>query len=192
MSRLNNLEDVYNTLVALNFDFTNFPSTSKYYKYYLYKTDPEVRALPESSHQIQGRRKIVGIRPFGEVFNDSSKYIVKMSGRAFTEIDTGTGYGNVGSLYGIETTVDGYTKRAGFVPAKAVFAKRLPAPDSVTAAQNRLTGRAYLRTTGETFTAPFGRVSATNEELEVQDDIVTQVQDTHVVSFKPEKVRRNK
>ena len=192
MSRLNNLEDVYNTLVALDFDFTNLPDTSKYYKYYLYKTDPDVRALPDESHQLQGRRKLVGIRPFGETFSDSAKYIVKISGRAFTEVDTGTGYGGTSSIYGVETTVDDYTKRAGFLPAKAVFAKRLATPESVTAAENRLTGRAYKRNTGETFTFPFGRVAAGDEELEKQEVIITQVQDTHVVSFKPERVKRNK
>lgn len=192
MSRLNNLEDVYNTLVALDFNFSTLPSTSKYYKYYLYKTDPDVRALPEASHQEQGRRKKVGIRPFGETFNDSSKYIVKVSGRAYTEIDTGTGYGGMGSVYGVVTALDDYTKRAGFVPAKAIFAKRLTTPESVTAAENRLTGRAYKRHTGETFTFPFGRAAATDEELEVQDEIVAQVEETHVVSFKPERVKRNK
>lgn len=65
MTRFNNLEDVYNELVAIGFDFNQLPANSKYRKYYKYKTDPEQRKLPEGSAQDQGARVRVGIQPFG-------------------------------------------------------------------------------------------------------------------------------
>lgn len=58
------------------------------------------------------------------------------------------------------------------------------------ASKNRITGRAYKKRTGETYVFPFGRVGASSTELDTQELIIAQVQETRAVTFKPEHLRR--
>jgi hypothetical protein len=81
------------------------------------------------------------------------------------------------------------TKLAGLVPAKAVLARRLPNAISVPATQNRITGRAYKTSTGDSYTVPFGRESGTSTEFEMQSEILLAQEDTHVITFTPERRR---
>lgn len=188
MSRLSNLEDAYNELVRINFDFSQFPNTSKYYKYYLWKTDPEQRELPEGSAQNQGTKKKVGLQPFGRPI-DTSKTVVRMSGRAFTAV--GTLPENARTSLGHETTdFTGYRTDGSYKPAKVILANKLTNPVAVPKADNRITGRAYKKRTGETFTVPFGRIAAVDTEFDAQDVIIQAVADNYAATFVPEKLIR--
>jgi hypothetical protein len=184
--RFNNLEDVYNTLTAQNFNWNSLPATNKYRKYAEWKRDPEKRKLPEGSSQIQGPRQIVTINPFGFDFDDTSQVKVTMSERAFNQRN------NVGAaaLYNHLTASTSAKKLAGFVPAKAVLSSKLGSPRSVTAGSNRITGRAYKTRTGETYTIPFGSSAEATKEFEVQEEILQDRFATHAVTFTPERLRR--
>jgi hypothetical protein len=183
-----NLEDVYNTLVAADFDFTTLPATNKFRVYYEYKTDPTKRALPAGSAQSTGTKAKVGVRPFGFAF-DVSKFEVKMSGRGFTIVNNDTDR----TLYNLVTdaaALDDYTSRTGFIPAKAHIAVRLQTPTAVIATANRVSGRAYRKRVGESYAIPYGRSAATDEEIVIQEEILDAKSATHTVTFTPERLRR--
>lgn len=194
MTRLSNLEDVYNELVRVDFNFDQLPENSKYKQYYKYKTDPDVRALPEGSAQEQGIRQKVGISPFGLLLLKEEAFIVGVSDRSLKKVGgSGTDFGSLDTVYGIKDTIlPTHRKQSGFIPAKVVFAEKLATPQAVSKDKNRITGRAYKRRTGETFTLPFGRTGDTSTEFGRQGSIITQVEEKYAVTFKPERLKRNK
>lgn len=187
MRRFSNLEDVYNTLLAAGFDFNTLPANNKYRKYAEWKQDPEQRELPPGSAQETGARVRAGVQPFGLAIDPDNEFDVGISGRVNTEI---SGLGGA-ALYGLEIAdLTGYTRRPGFVPAKAILAARLATSRAVPGTQNRITGQPYKRRTGETYTIPFGRKTATSTEFETQDEIITDRAATHALTFTPEKLSR--
>lgn len=194
MTRLNNLEDVYNELVRVDFNFESLPVNSKYRQYYKYKTDPEVRALPEGSAQVQGKRQRVGVKPFGLTAGPGNQRRVGVSKRSLDKVvGASNDFGSLSNVYGVVTDdLLGYTSQSGFVPAKVVFAEVLSNPQTVPKEKNRITGRAYKKRTGETYTLPFGRPDDNAAELERQESIATQVAEKYAVTFKPERLRRGK
>lgn len=194
MTRLSNLEDVYNELVRVDFNFDQLPENSKYKQYYKYKTDPDVRALPEGSAQEQGARQRVGVSPFGALLPNDEAFIVGVSDRSLKKVEGGgTDFGGLDTVYGVKDTIlPTYRRQPGFIPAKVVFAEKLATPQAVSKEKNRITGRAYKKRTGETFTFPFGKTGDTSSEFERQNAIVTQVEEKYAVTFKPERLKRNR
>lgn len=187
MKRFSVLETVYNDLIAIDFDFDSLPANNKYRKYAEWKRDPELRSLPAGSAQDTGQRRPAGIRPFGRAFDDANKYFVGMSGRTSTALSSLGG----NELYGIESeALDGYIKRTGFVPAKAHLAVRLSNSVAVPGSQNRITGQPYKKSTGESYTIPFGRKNNAVGPFDRQDEILANRTETHVVTFTPEKLSR--
>lgn len=189
MSRLSDLNDVYDTLVAINFDFNTLPATNKYRKFYEWKTDPEKRKLDPASIQLQGERVLVGIKSFGKPFTELG-YKVRYSGRADAAKTTVV---NNGAVFGHEidesAIIAGFGAKGGFRPAKAIFANKLANPVAVSAANNKITGRAYKRRTGETYTIPFGKTVAEDSEFGRQDVILVGA-NNHTVTFTPERLLR--
>lgn len=186
-SRFSNLEDVYNNLVAINFDFNTLPATNKYRNYAEWKQNPDKRKLPAGSAQDTGARKRAGVKPFGLALDPQNQYDVGMSGRAFGLL---TDLGGT-ALYGLETAaLDDYSKRPGFRPAKAVLAVKRATSLAVPATDNRITGQPYKRRTGETYTVPFGRTTGNAFEFGAQEAILTAKSGTHAVTFIPEKLSR--
>jgi hypothetical protein len=122
-------------------------------------------------------------------YGDDAKFQVGMSGRAFNALSS---VGNA-ALYGIETTITGYDPYPGFVPAKAILAAKTPTT-TVTASQNRITGRAYKKRTGETFTVPYGATASGQTEFVRQQAILANREAAgssgHQVTFTPERLRR--
>lgn len=185
--RFNNLEDVYNNLVAIKFDFNTLPANNKYRKYAEWKQNPDQRKLPEGSSQDTGARKPAGVKPFGLPVDPQNQYDVGISGRTFGLLQDLGG----AAAYGLEITdLTGYTKRPGFRPAKAILAVKRATSLAVPASNNRITGQPYKRRTGETYTVPFGRKTGTPEEISVQEEIIDGIGATHAVTFVPEKLSR--
>ncbi len=136
--RFSQLEDVYNNLVAINFDFNTLPANNKYRKYAEWKQDPDKRTLPAGSAQDTGARVGAGIKPFGLTVDPDNEFNVGMSGRVNTEL------GSLGgaTLYGLEVAnLAGYTKRPGFTPAKTILAVKRATSVAVPGTQNRITGQ---------------------------------------------------
>lgn len=184
--RFNNLEDVYNTLVAIDFDFNSLPTTNKYRKYQQWKQDPEQRKLPDGSAQNQGARVAIGLYPFGLPAVEGNKSLVKMSGRTHALLN-GLGGAVYNHLVGDLSTVKPNT---ALIPAKAILAVKLSNSITVPASDNRITGRSYKKRTGETYTIPFGKGADTDYEFEVQNQIISDRAATHAVTFTPEKLQR--
>jgi hypothetical protein len=184
VKRFNNLEDVYNTLVATNFDFNSLPSNNKYRKYKEWKQNPDQRKLPEGSAQNTGTRVAIALQPFGLEFDAASRVKLKMSGRVHSSLSS---LGNAALYNHLAGDISAIQSNTGFVPAKAVLATKT-GTRTVTASSNRITGRAYKTRTGETYTIPFGAGTATDREFAVQQEILTNRADTHVVTFVPERL----
>lgn len=190
MSRLSDLEEVYDELVAINFDFTTLPATSKYRLYYEWRTDPTKRQIPESSIEPRLADKRVGIKFFGLPDGTDNQILVRMSGRSYNFVSADTSFGSLDTIYGIEsTTLDGYFSRSGYTPAKVIAGKTLTAP---TAETSGITGKKYKRRVENNYTVPFGRVGATSTEFERQEAIIAQLASGWSVTFKPEKLVRKR
>jgi hypothetical protein len=180
--RFNNLEDVVNTFTETQ--ILALPANNKYRKYYEWKRDPEKRQLPEGSAPDRGRNVKMSLSPFGLPFDANARVTVDVSKRSKDNLEAVGG----AILYNLLTTVPaGATKLAGFVPAKTILAKRLASPRTVSSAANRITGRAYKTSTGESYTMPFGRESATSTEFEMQSEIIASQGENYVMTFTPER-----
>jgi hypothetical protein len=128
----------------------------------------------------------MALSPFGLPFGADDRVIVNVSKRSKDSLEAMGG----AILYNLLTTVPaGSAKLAGFVPAKAILARRLAAPRAVSATRNRITGRAYKTNTGASYTMPFGRETGTSTEFEVQSEIIAAQQENHVITFTPERRR---
>jgi hypothetical protein len=182
--RFNNLEDVVNTFTEAQINA--LPANNKYRKYNEWKRDPDKRKLPEGSAPDRGRNERMALSPFGLPFGADDRVIVNVSKRSKDSLEAMGG----AILYNLLTTVPaGSAKLAGFVPAKAILARRLAAPRAVSATRNRITGRAYKTNTGASYTMPFGRETGTSTEFEVQSEIIAAQQENHVITFTPERRR---
>jgi hypothetical protein len=181
--RFNNLDDVYNTLVGANFNFDQLPSNNKYRKYKEWKINPELRKLGDGVMPNTGDRTAYGIRPFGVLFDDANKTRIKISGRVHSAIAT---LGGV-ALFNLTATPDAsFEGLPGYVPAKAILA----AKTASTSNTSKITGRKYKSRSGESYTVPFGKSAATDNEFDLQDDIIAIKGSTHVITFTPERLRR--
>lgn len=185
--RFNNLEDVYNTLLAADsFSWDSLPATNKYRKYKEWKQDPEKRKLPDASKQSTGPRQQIGLYAFGLDFADANKIKTPISGRVKTWLDSQTGIKDACNF--LAGDISGLNKNTALQPAKAHLAIKRGSPQSVTAAENKITGRAYKRNTGETYTVPFGPGAAGDREFAVQGEILAAASSLAVVSFTPERI----
>ncbi len=185
--RFNNLEDVYNTLEAADFNWDSFAATNKFRKYKEWKQDPDQRRLPAGSSQNTGTRVLVVIRPFGLDYADDAKVKVGMSGRVNTAI---SGLGTA-AIYRHQVDAIATVKSSpGFIPAKAHLALRLASSTTVLGTSNRITGREYKKRVGESYVVPFGAGAATDREFDVQDVILSNRNATHTVTFTPERLMR--
>lgn len=181
--RFNNLEDVVNTFTQAQIEA--LPATNKYRKYYEWKRDPEKRKLPSTSISDRGRSRVVSLSPFGKPFDADNKVIVAVSGRSYDKL---TDLGGA-TLFNLQTTPTATaSKLAGFIPAKAILSQRLATSTTVTAASNRITGRAYKTSAGKSYTIPFGRASGTSIEFEIQNDIMLGKQSDYIITFTPERL----
>lgn len=183
--RFAELEEVYSTLTAIDFNFDSLPVNNKYRKYREWKLDPEKRKLDPGAAQNTGDRKVVLLNPFGLPADPDNKFIVKMSGRAFAQIGGAAG---TASLYRLTTDSIPPTAKGlpGLVPAKAHLAVKGATTNDI----SKITGRPYKSRTGESYVIPFGRETETQTEFTVQDAILANRAATAVVSFTPERLRR--
>lgn len=188
MRRFSRLEEVYQALLAANVNITSLPATNPYRMYYEWKTDPTKRELPEASKQATGERHLVGVKAFGiDGTANKDQALVPITNRVLQAIG---GLGGV-DVYNITTATTNYAKIGGFVPAKAHLAAKKESPTVVPKTSNRITGRAYKKYTNESYTVPFGKETEADKEIETQDLIILNRAETHVVTFTPEKRRRN-
>jgi hypothetical protein len=188
MGRLDNLEDTYNELVAIGFDFATLPATSKYSKYYKWKTDPTVRQLGDGVMPSQGKKISLLLKPFGLEHSDDNNVAVQVSGRAHTKISGNAAvYGALDTIYGLKAIDADAVRASGFKPAKVIMAVLKTTPTAVLGSANKITGRAYKKRTDASYTCPFGRVAATSTEFERESAILAQLEVTHSVTFTPER-----
>ncbi|MDJ0660555.1 MAG: hypothetical protein QNJ42_13865 [Crocosphaera sp.] len=186
--RFEELKDVYNTLVAINFDFNQLPATNKYRKFKEWTQDPDLRKRTNAP-PASGKKARVGIKAFGlaEGTNDDHT-LIKVGSRALGQLQT---LGKQ-SLFGVtDSSVPAtYIARPGFVPAKAILGRN----NGTGTPTSKITGIEYKRTVSSTYTIPFGKGStaALAHEFAQQDAILADAAITsdYVVSFTPEKLGR--
>ncbi|WP_107668990.1 hypothetical protein [Cyanothece sp. BG0011] len=189
--RFSDLQEVYETLSLINFDFNSLPATNKYRKYKEWREDPDKRKRAESSIRNSGRKVTLGLKAFG--LNDGGGTLdqvkVKVGSRAWTYIK-GVGGEPLSTLNLTEAQdLSAYQNMISFKPAKVVAAVR---ETNATSPTSDITGVKYRKTTGQTYTLPFGKGTGDSlTEFGTQDVIIEAYQATHVVTFLPEVIRRS-
>lgn len=187
--RFEELEEVYNTLTAINFNFDTLPATNKYRKYKEWKLDPDLRKRADGIVPSSGRKTNVGLAAFGLSSTDSNDHVlVKIGSRALAKLNELTDKGK----FNLVTTAipASYSPMSGLVPAKAILAAR----SAGVAETSKITGQRYKSSSGVSYTIPFGKgAGAAASEIEAQEAILktTTLIDAFVISFTPEKLRRN-
>lgn len=182
--RFDDLEDVYNTLTAINFDFNQLPATNKYRKFKEWKQDPEKRKRTNVPNS--GRKAQMGVIAFGyPATDDDNKLIVRVGQRARTQ------WNSLDAALKTAVALDDAPDATfnivnGFSPAKVVAAERTTASTP----KSEITGIEYRKTTGPSYTIPFGRAAAGDTEFERQAAIIAAFDETYSVTFLPEKVVR--
>lgn len=187
--RFEELEDVYNTLSAIEFNFDSLPANNKYRKYKEWKQDPELRKLPAGSRTDSGAKQPVGLLAFGlPSLDDADHVLVRVGQRAFNQI---TAIPN-NALLNLTTSAipDSYIRLGGFVPAKAIFGLR----GGTATPTSKITGQEYKQTIQRSYTVPFGKGTGAGKEHEfdVQNAIIGDagISADYVVTFTPEKITR--
>ena len=165
------------------------PTNNKYRKFYEWKTNPELREIPDSSTRDRGSDGIVGVKPFGFPTAATNQFKVRMSGVALTDLKGQSGDFGELDVYGLTEVVDSYFERASFVPAKVIAGRKLETSQITTPTSN-ITGKKYKKKIGRVVTIPFGKVADTDTEFERQGAILEQIQDNFSVTFKPERQKR--
>jgi hypothetical protein len=184
--RFEALEDVYNTLVAANFNFESLPATNKYRKYSEWKQNPELRVIGNSTDS--GRKSLVSLKAFGldDGGGTEDVVLVKVGSRALAEFNA------ISSKAKFNLTVDNPTgqKKAGYTPAVAVLSK----VGAASTETSKITGQRYKSATTGTYTVPFGKgaTAATSTEFGVQDALLADstIAASYTLTFKPERLRR--
>lgn len=119
----------------------------------------------------------LAVVPFGGAA--AQKLIIKVSKRANTELDT---------LLTAHTdaTLTGALRLPGFEPAKAIVFR---GTGGTAAETSKITGVSYQKRSGVSYTHGFGAKSATERELEAQNEVTAAVAATSnsSVSFTPER-----
>ncbi len=186
--RFSDLEKVYNTLTAINFDFSQLPVTNEYRKYKEWKQDPDLRK-PRTAPPASGRKSNIGLKSFGlDGTGDADHTLVKIGSRALAQ------YNSIGdnSVFGltVSNVPATYVRRAGFIPAKAILGRR----NGTGTPTSRATGKQYKQVVSESFTIPFGKTGSgdTTFEFGAQNAILAtaSLANDYVISFTPEKVSR--
>lgn len=182
--RFDDLKDVYNTLTAIDFDFNQLPATNKYRKYREWVQDPEKRR--RTGVPASGRKSQMGLLAFGyPTTNDDNKLLVQVGQRAKNQWN-GLDAPLKDSIDLVENPDNTYNSIRGFIPAKVVAAIRVAA----TTPTSEITGVRYRKTTGDSYTIPFGRGGTLTTEFEKQAAIYSAFDETYSVTFQPEKVVR--
>lgn len=186
--RFEELNEVYNTLTAINFDFNQLPTNNKYRKFKEWKQDPELRKR-QGTIPASGRKSPVGIQVFGLNSDTNGDHtIVKVGSRALQQLSA---LGKA-SLFGVVTDSipDTYVARPGLIPAKAILGRA----DGTGSPPSKITGIEYKRRVSTTYTIPFGKGSSADLGFEFaqQNAILadTAIIADYVVSFTPEKLGR--
>jgi hypothetical protein len=186
--RFSDLERVYDALKLGNVQISSLPQNLDFVKYAKWRegNGPERNIVrPNLNGEVE-----VGVQAFGEGYNtNEAKQRVTMSGRSAAFLN---GFGPK-ARFGLETaSLDDYTKNGNFVPAKA----RIAAIVAGTTETSAITGRKYKTKTGTAYTIPMGQTSGTLRYQQtikaILDDAVFKgTNATHLVSFEPERFRRD-
>ena len=186
--RFSDLEDVYNTLTAIDFDFNQLPATNKYRKYKEWKQDPNEHK-PRTAPPASGKKQNVGVMAFGlDGAGDANHTLVKMGSRAKAQYDAISGNA-VFNLNVTDPVPATYVQRAGFIPAKAILGRSNGSGSET----SRATGLQYKQVVTGSYTIPFGAGSgAAAYEFGAQNAILATagITNDYVVSFTPEKISR--
>ena len=186
--RFSDLEDVYNTLTAIDFDFNQLPATNKYRKYKEWKQVPNERK-PRTAPPASGKKQNVGVMAFGlDSAGDANHTLVKMGSRAKAQYDAISGNA-VFNLNVTDPVPATYVQRAGFIPAKAILGRSNGSGSQT----SRATGLQYKQVVTGSYTIPFGAGSgAAAYEFGAQNAILATagITNDYVVSFTPEKISR--
>lgn len=179
--RVKRLDSIIAKLDSISFDYTQFPATDEINVYKRYLSDSTVREFDGNNGQSQNGKLRVGLEPFG--FPTGTEYLtqVSVSNRAYTYLQTLAFAVELG-LTAPGASLANYQSRPGFKAAKVTLAKR-ESVTSVAKDKNKVTGRAYKKRTGETYTLPFGRTAGTDTEFEIQQEILAAASATHALSF---------
>ncbi len=167
--RFEELEKVYNTFLAINFEFNTLPANNPYRKYAEWKQNPDQRRR-QNSPPASGRRSLVGIKAFGlNDTGDADHTLVKIGSRALGQLNALAD----NSVFGVVTnSIPGsYISRPGFQPAKAVLGRA----SGTGTPTSRITGIQYKKTISTSYTIPFGKGAAgdTAFEFGVQNAILS-------------------
>ena len=187
--RFEELEAVYNTLTAINFDFNQLPATNKYLKYKEWKQDPDKRKRPSTSIRDTGRKAFVGLKAFGlNGTGDADNVKVKLGQRVRDYIASLSGAPQTNLELVTSGDLSSYAYMNGFRPAKVVAALRSSSASTPT---SEITGEQYKKRTGQSYTIPFGKGAAPNDtEFAQQERLIAAYDATHVVTFLPESLGR--
>ncbi|TRV22413.1 MAG: hypothetical protein EWV88_13480 [Microcystis wesenbergii Mw_MB_S_20031200_S109D] len=186
--RFSDLERVYDALKLGKVEISSLPQNLDFVKYAKWRegNGPERNIIrPNLNGEVSA-----GVIAFGYGFEDQdAKQLVTLSGRSSAFLN---GFGPK-ARFGVEVTnLTGYAKNGSFVPAKARIAQIVAGTTETSA----ITGRKYKSKTGAAYTIPMGQVSGTlRYEQTIKailgDAVFNGANATHVVSFEPERFRRD-
>jgi len=186
--RFSDLERVYDALKLGNVQISSLPQNLDFVKYAKWRegNGPERNIVrPNLNGEVS-----VGVKAFGYGFDDEeAKQLVTLSGRSSAFLN---GFGPK-AKFGVATAnLTEYNANSGFVPAKARIAQIVAGTTETSA----ITGRKYKSKTGAAYTIPMGQTSGTLRYQQTINSILTDAvfngsNATHVVSFEPERFRRD-
>ncbi len=188
--RFEELEEVYNTLAAIDFDFSTLPANNKYRKYQEWKQDPELRKRDSASKTATGRKAFVGLKAFGLPSTDGEDEVkIKVGRRVIDQINALDSQLSTPLELTLDNIPDTFTQLNGYQPAKVVAGLRSA---SATTPKSKITGIEYKKTIQESYTIPFGKGAAANaSEFSQQSRIVDAFNENYSVTFTPERLRRS-
>jgi hypothetical protein len=186
--RFSDLERVYDALKLGNVQISSLPQGLDFVKYAKWRegNGPARNIIrPNLNGEVS-----VGVKAFGYGFDDEdAKQLVTLSGRSSAFLN---GFGPKAKFGVATTTLTDYKANSSFVPAKA----RIAAIVAGTTETSAITGRKYKTKTGAAYTVPMGQTSGTLRYQQTINSILTDAvfngsNATHLVSFEPERFRRD-
>lgn len=186
--RFSDLERVYDALKLGNVTISSLPQNLDFVKYAKWREgNGPVRNIVRPN--LNGEAE-VGVQAFGEGYNtDEAKLVVTMSERSKAFLN---GFGPK-AKFGVEVaSLTDYSRNVSFVPAKARIATIVAGTTETSA----ITGRKYKSKTGAAYTVPMGQTSGTLRYQQtikaiLADAVFNGANATHVISFEPERFRRD-
>lgn len=184
-TRFNRLEFARQAFINAGIQPSTLPAGNKIRSYDAWRNDPDNRELPDNTQPLRGTSDTASVAPFSFPDGINNRILVDISGRILQSLGVLT---NLDGFNLITTNPQGI-QRPSFVPATAVLAVKRQT-GAVTTETSRITGRRYRRTTGTSFTIPFGKEDASDTQFSVMDNIIATRGQDFSLNFRFESLNR--